>query len=212
MNAVNHDHAGQVAGLAGDFTQAVDPLRLFAAWFEEASRSEAADPNAMVLATVDGDGLPNARVVLMKGFDERGVVFYTNVTSRKGQELEASRRAALVFHWKSLSRQVRMGGAVEPVDAEEADRYFAVRPREAQIGAWASRQSTPLESRSVFDAQMALYAERFPERVPRPPHWHGYRIVPRIMEFWQARPFRHHDRIEFRRQPGGGWSRSRLYP
>jgi pyridoxamine 5'-phosphate oxidase len=199
---------------AGDFTESDEPWRLFAEWFADACKSETGDASAMTLATVDAAGLPNARMVLLKGFDERGFVFYTNTDSPKGRELARIPAAALVFHWKSLNRQVRLRGPVEPVDSAEADAYFASRPRLAQIGAWASRQSAPLESRMAFEKAIALAMARFAVgSVPRPPNWSGYRLQPLAMEFWQDRPYRLHDRIEFRRsareQP---WSKTRLYP
>jgi pyridoxamine 5'-phosphate oxidase len=198
----------------GDFTAADEPFRLFAAWLEQATGSEPRDPTAMTLATVDADGLPNARMVLLKGADEKGFVFYTNMTSQKGRELDAQAKAALVFHWKSLNKQVRVRGLVEPVTAAEADAYFASRPKPAQIGAWASQQSSPLESRLAFEKAIALYAAKYAlGAVPRPPHWSGYRIVPLTIEFWQDRPFRLHDRIEFTRDnPGAPWRKTRLYP
>lgn len=198
----------------GDFTEADDPLRLFSTWMEEAARSEPADPNAMALATVDADGLPNIRMVLLKGLDERGFVFYTNTRSQKGRELAATPKAALLFHWKSLTRQVRIRGPVETVTDAEADVYFATRPRLAQIGAWASDQSAPLESRLAFEKAVALYTAKYPfGTVPRPPHWSGYRILPLTMEFWHDRPFRLHDRVEFRRGDlGEKWRKTRLYP
>jgi pyridoxamine 5'-phosphate oxidase len=199
---------------SGDFTEADEPMRLFSTWFEEAVRREPADPNAMALATVDAEGVPNVRMVLLKGVDERGFVFYTNRDSTKGKELEGARKAALVFHWKSLTRQVRIRGTVEPVTDEEANAYFATRPRLAQIGAWASRQSAPLESRLAFEKAVARYTAKYVVGpVPRPPYWHGYRIVPEAIEFWHDRPFRLHDRIEFRREgPDGTWTKTRLYP
>jgi pyridoxamine 5'-phosphate oxidase len=199
---------------SGDFTDASEPMRLFATWLADATAAEPRDPTAMTLATVDSDGMPNARMVLLKGADERGFVFYTNIESQKGQELDAAAKAALVFHWKSLNRQVRVRGAVECVSDAEADAYFATRPKQAQIGAWASKQSHPLESRLAFEKAVALYAAKYAiGAVPRPPHWSGYRIVPTQIEFWHDRPFRLHDRIVFERKPGGGaWSKTRLYP
>jgi pyridoxamine 5'-phosphate oxidase len=198
----------------GDFTEADEPLRLFAAWFEEAARHEPRDPTAMSLATVDAAGRPNVRMVLMKGFDERGWVFYTNVDSPKGRELDASGQGALLFHWKSSNRQVRLRGAVERVDDAEADAYFATRPRLAQIGAWASKQSAPLESRHAFEKAIALVTAKFAVgAIPRPPNWTGYRLTPLAIEFWQDRPFRLHDRVEFAREaPGAPWRKTRLYP
>jgi len=198
----------------GDFTEADEPLRLFAAWFDEASGTEPRDPNAMALSTVDPDGLPNVRMVLMKDFDERGFVFYTNVDSRKGCEMAGAPLAALLFYWKSLNRQVRIRGRVEPVSGAEADAYFATRPRLAQIGAWASKQSAELESRLAFEKAVAVYTAKYAVgTVPRPPNWSGYRIVPLEIEFWQDRPYRLHDRVEFRRKaPDGGWVKTRLYP
>jgi pyridoxamine 5'-phosphate oxidase len=198
----------------GDFTAAEDPLQLFAAWLDEAAQSEPRDHNAMTLATVDSEGLPNARMVLLKDINENGFVFYTNKTSKKGQELDAHAKAALVFHWKSLNKQVRVRGLVERASDNEADAYFASRPRQAQIGAWASRQSAPLESRLAFEKAIARYAAKFAlGAVPRPPHWAGYRIVPLSIEFWQDRPFRLHDRVEFTRpDPGAPWRKTRLYP
>jgi pyridoxamine 5'-phosphate oxidase len=199
---------------SGDFTEADEPLRLFAAWFEDAKKAEPNDPDAMALATVDADGLPNVRMVLLKGFDERGFVFYSNEGSQKGRELAANAKAGLAFHWKSLRRQVRLRGAVASVSPDEADAYFASRPRSSQIGAWASKQSTPLESRHAFEKAIAVNAARFAiGAVPRPPFWIGYRLTPTVMEFWQDRPFRLHDRIEFRRaDAGAAWAKVRLYP
>ena len=199
---------------SGDFTAADDPFALFAAWLEEATASEPRDPTAMTLATVDADGLPNARMVLLKGADARGFVFFTNMGSQKGRELDAHPKAALVFHWKSLNKQVRVRGAVERVTDEEADAYFATRAKQAQIGAWASQQSRPLESRLAFEKAIAVYAAKYAlGTVPRPPYWSGYRIVPMVMEFWQDRPFRLHDRIDFRRTaPDAPWTKTRLYP
>jgi pyridoxamine 5'-phosphate oxidase len=199
---------------SGDFTEAEEPLRLFADWFEEARKTEINDPETMALATVDADGLPDVRMVLLKGFDERGFVFYSNETSQKGRELAVNPKAAAVFHWKSLRRQVRLRGTVAQVSAEEADAYFASRARSSQIGAWASRQSSPLESRYAFEKAIALNAAKYAiSPVPRPPFWIGYRVMPFTIEFWQDRPFRLHDRIEFRRSaPGAAWTKTRLYP
>jgi pyridoxamine 5'-phosphate oxidase len=198
----------------GDFTEADEPLRLFAAWFAEAEKSEPALPTAMSLATVDAEGLPNTRMVLMKGYDAEGFVFYTNVDSAKGRELDATAKAALLFHWKSLNRQVRLRGLVERVADAEADAYFATRHRLAQIGAWASKQSSPLESRMAFEKAVAFYTAKYAiGTVPRPPNWTGYRLIPLIMEFWQDRPYRLHDRLEFRRAGAAApWSKTRLYP
>jgi pyridoxamine 5'-phosphate oxidase len=199
---------------SGDFTNADEPLRLFGAWFEEAKRAEPQDANAVTLATVDADGMPNARMVLLKGFDEQGFVFYTNLDSPKGRELRHSPKAALVFHWKSLNRQVRLRGTVESVDDAEADAYFATRPRLAQIGAWASKQSAPLESRLAFEKAIGLQMARFAVgTIPRPANWSGFRIMPLAMEFWQDRPYRLHDRLQFRRSAQGApWERTRLFP
>ncbi len=206
------EHPARLTG--GDFTAADDPLRLFAAWFAEAKRSEPVNPDAMTLATVDVGGLPNARMVLLKGFDERGFVFYSNADSIKGRELAAAPQAALTFYWKSLQRQVRLRGAVEDVSDEEADAYFATRSRMAQIGAWASKQSAALESRLAFEKAVARFTAKFAVgTVPRPPYWVGYRVAPTEIEFWQERPFRLHDRIAFTRSSmSAPWTKTRLYP
>jgi pyridoxamine 5'-phosphate oxidase len=203
------------AGLTGgDFTEAGEPLRLFAAWFADARRAEPVNPDAMTLATVDADGMPNARMVLLKGFDDRGFVFYTNLDSIKGHELAAAPKAALTFYWKALQRQVRLRGSVEAVSNEEADAYFASRSRMAQIGAWASKQSAALESRLAFEKAVARFTAKFAiGTVPRPPFWSGYRVVPSEIEFWQERPFRLHDRIAFTRENSNApWIKTRLYP
>jgi pyridoxamine 5'-phosphate oxidase len=196
----------------GDFTEAAEPWALFFAWMTEAQASEPNDPTAMALATADADGLPDVRMVLLKGADENGFVFYTNVESNKGRELAANPKAALVFHWKSLRRQVRARGTVTPVSDAEADAYFASRPRDSRIGAWASQQSRPLESRFAFEKAIAVHAAKYAlSEVPRPPYWSGYRIAPVSIEFWHDRPFRLHDRVLFTKAEGG-WTRTRLYP
>jgi pyridoxamine 5'-phosphate oxidase len=199
---------------SGDFTQEQDPFALFQSWFEEAKKSEPNDPNAMALSTVDADGLPNSRMVLLNGRDGDDFVFYTNTQSQKGTELLAQPKAALLFHWKSLRRQVRIRGAVSLVSDEMADAYFASRPRDSRIGAWASQQSRPLESRFALEKAVALQAAKFGVgTIPRPPHWTGFRVSPVYLEFWRDGAFRLHDRVVFRRtavdQP---WSRERLYP
>ncbi len=205
-------HPGQL--ISGDFTEAQEPFGLFAAWFAEAVKSEPNDPNAMALASVDQSGLPDVRMVLLKGYDEHGFVFYSHIDSAKGRELAANPKAAILFHWKSLRRQIRVRGAVTPVTADEADAYFATRPKQAQIGAWASKQSKPLESRMAFEKAIALNAAKYAVGdVPRPPGWSGWRIAPVSFEFWHDRPFRLHDRIEFTRDAtGANWSKTRLYP
>ncbi|MHC2621420.1 pyridoxamine 5'-phosphate oxidase [Bradyrhizobium huanghuaihaiense] len=199
---------------SGDFTAADEPFALFDAWLNAAIKSEPNDPNAMALATVDPDGLPDVRMVLMKGFDTEGFVFYSHIASQKGRELAANPKAALLFHWKSLRRQVRIRGNVTPVTDAEADAYFATRPKQAQIGAWASKQSEALESRFAFEQAIAKVAARYViGEVPRPPGWSGWRITPVRIEFWHDRPFRLHDRIEFRRDAAGQpWSKTRMYP
>jgi pyridoxamine 5'-phosphate oxidase len=198
----------------GDFTAAAEPLRLFAEWLEEASKTEPNDPNAMSVATVDADGMPDVRMVLLKGFDAQGAVFYTNMESQKGRELTAAPKAALLFHWKSLRRQIRLRGPVEQVSEQEADAYFASRAKLAQIGAWASKQSSPLESRLAFEKAIARYTAKYAVgSVPRPPHWSGFRVIPMSIEFWEDRPFRLHERVEFRRAaPSAPWLKTRLYP
>jgi pyridoxamine 5'-phosphate oxidase len=205
-------HSGWLTG--GDFSDSDEPLRLFAAWLDEATRSEVSDPNAMALATIGTGGVPDIRMVLLKGLDARGFVFYTNKNSQKGRELGANPQAALSFHWKSLRRQVRVRGPVTQVSDAEADAYFATRPRMAQIGAWASQQSAPLESRFALEKAVALYTAKHPTgAVPRPPYWVGYCVAPMLIEFWREQPFRLHERVEFRRgAPDAPWSKTRLYP
>jgi pyridoxamine 5'-phosphate oxidase len=199
---------------SGDFTESTEPFRLFSEWFNDAVKAEPNDPTAMTLATVDATGMPDARMVLMKGFDEKGFVFYSHIDSAKGRELAASPKAALVFHWKSLRRQVRIRGTVTTVTPAEADAYFATRPKQAQLGAWASKQSHPLESRFAFERAIAVVAAKHMiGEVPRPPGWSGWRIAPLEFEFWHDRPFRLHDRIVFRRPaPSVAWTKTRLYP
>jgi pyridoxamine 5'-phosphate oxidase len=200
--------------MAGDFTASAEPFSLFEEWFAEAKASEPNDPNAVALATVDADGLPDVRMVLMNGYDRRGFVVYTNSESVKGRELAANPKAALVFHWKSLRRQIRVRGPVAKVADAEADAYFATRPRESRIGAWASEQSRPLDQRATFEARIASFTATFEgSDVPRPPHWTGYRITPLQIEFWHDRPFRLHDRIVFRRASADEiFGKERLYP
>lgn len=191
---------------------AEDPVALFSEWLAEAVRSEVNDPNAMALATVDPDGLPDVRMVLLKDAGPDGFVFYTNLGSAKGRQLAASGKAALLFHWKSLRRQVRVRGTVSAVSAEEADAYWATRARPAQLGAWASQQSQPLPDRLAFERAIAAYGLKFGlGKAPRPPHWSGFRITPSHIEFWRDRPFRLHERLVFEAAPGG-WTTSRLYP
>lgn len=209
----------QVTDTEQGFAEEDDPFSVFEAWLLEATTTETNDPTAMALATVDSSGLPNVRMVLLKGVDglghpARGFVFYTNLESAKGQELAASGKAALLFHWKSLRRQVRVRGLVTSVDAEEADQYFATRPRLSRIGAWASDQSRPLESRLSFEKKIAQYTAKFGiGEIPRPPHWSGFRVTPLEIELWHDRPFRLHDRVVFRRADVSlPWSKTRLYP
>jgi pyridoxamine 5'-phosphate oxidase len=196
----------------GDLVTSTDPFAVFAEWLKAAEAAEPNDPNAMSLATVDADGMPNVRTVLLKGYDANGFVFYTNYESAKGRELLASPKAALNFHWKSLGRQVRLRGAVVPVSAVDADAYFASRARGSRIGAWASQQSRPLESRFALEKAVAAYTAKFViGEIPRPVYWSGFRLAPREIEFWSAGTFRLHDRVVFHRA-GEGWEKTRLYP
>jgi pyridoxamine 5'-phosphate oxidase len=198
---------------SSNFTERTEPFRLFSEWLADATKSEPNDPNGVALATVDTDGMPDVRMVLLKGFDEQGFVFYTNFESAKGREILATMKAAMCFHWKSLRRQVRIRGPVEIVSDAEADAYFATRPRGSRIGAWASKQSRPLESRFALEKAVAEYTARYAiGEIPRPAYWSGFRIVPQTIEFWHDRPFRLHDRILFSRTAEGGWEKSRLYP
>ena len=197
-----------------DFTEARDPFALFKLWLEEAKATEINDPEAMTLATVDAAGLPDARMVLCKGADKRGIVFYTNIESAKGRELRGQPRAAALFHWKSLRRQARFRGAVSEVTVDESDAYFASRPRGSQIGAWASAQSRPLASRADLEAAVHAYEKRFESaEVPRPEYWRGYRLAPGEIEFWRDRPSRLHERVMFTRStPESTWEKRLLYP
>ncbi len=189
-----------------------DPLTLFQSWMDEAVRSEPVNPNAMALATVDEDQQPSVRMVLLKGADQRGFVFYTNTESRKGAELAGVPKAALCFYWKSLARQVRIEGRVEPVSDDEADAYFESRPRDSRIGAWASTQSRPLSGRFELEKQVAKYTAKFAiGHIPRPSFWSGYRVVPARIEFWRERPFRLHERLVYLRE-GDDWRTEYLYP
>src|ERR1700694_3006008 len=199
---------------SGDFTNAEEPFALFGGCFAEAVKAEPNDPNAMALATVDADGLPDVRMVLMKGYDADGFVFYSHIASQKGRELAANPKAALLFHWKSLRRQVRIRGNVSPVTAAEADAYFATGRKQGQRGAWASKKWEPRKSRFASEQAMARAAARhMVGEGPRPPGWSGWRIAPAQFEFWHDRPFRLHDRIEFRRAaPDQPWSKTRLSP
>jgi len=207
------DYAAALAA-NGDETlfERAEPIGLFLEWLGQARAHEPNDPNAMALSTVDAEGAPDSRMVLLKDVDERGLTFFSNRESNKGLQLDARPRAALLFHWKSLRRQVRVRGAVMPVSATEADAYFASRARESRIGAWASDQSRPLVDRASLEAAVTRETARFEgDAVPRPKHWTGWRVVPNVVEFWRDRPFRLHDRLQFMRD-GQGWTRTRLQP
>ena len=212
------DYVRQVSGAeAPPLLSEADPFALFNEWLAEAVAREANDANAMSLATVDADGLPDVRMVLLKDADRQGFVFYSNVGSAKGRELAANPKAALLFHWKSLRRQVRVRGLVTPVTGAEADAYWATRARPAQLGAWASQQSRPLPDRLAFEKKIAEFGLKFGlGKVPRPPHWSGWRVAPGTIEFWRDRPFRLHERLVFNRAPDGasgeGWTTERLFP
>jgi pyridoxamine 5'-phosphate oxidase len=190
-----------------------DPLKLFSEWFAEAEKSEPNDPNAMSLATLNGEGRLSVRIVLLKGVDANGFCFFTNSLSHKGQQLKSRPYAALCFHWKSLRRQVRIEGAVEMVSTEEADAYFKTRPRGSQIGAWASLQSETLDARETLEVRVQKFEKEYANKeVPRPPHWCGYRVIPEMIEFWQDMPFRLHDRLVFTVDGKSGWKSERQYP
>lgn len=197
-----------------DFTLTSEPFHLFGEWLEDAKKSEPNDPSAVAVATVDEHGMPNVRMVLLKDFDERGFVFFTNFESFKGQEILSAHKAAMCFHWKSLRRQVRVRGPVEQVSDAEADAYYASRPRGSRIGAWASKQSRPLESRFALEKSVAEYTAKYAiGNIPRPPYWSGFRIRPTSIELWHDRAFRLHDRVLFTRDdPDSEWTKERLYP
>ena len=199
---------------AAGFTAAKDPVVLFRTWMAEAEATEPNDPDAMAVATVDAKGLPNVRMILLKAADSHGFVFYTNCESAKGVELAANPQAALLFYWKSLGRQIRIRGPVEPTSEAEADAYFATRHRESRIGACASHQSRPLASRAALEAEVERLSKVFGDGpVQRPSYWRGYRLIPLEIEFWRHAPFRLHDRIAFRRaSPKAEWTKTRLYP
>lgn len=207
------DYAAAHAAHEGEI-DAAEPFGLFGAWLKDAAVKEPNDPNAMAVATVDEDGLPDVRMVLLKDFDADGFVFYTNTESAKGRQLLAAKKAALLFHWKSLRRQVRVRGLVSLVSDAEADAYFASRARQSQIGAWASEQSRPLPDRFALEKRVAEYGLKFGlGKVDRPPYWTGFRIAPLHIEFWRDKPFRLHERVTFDRSaPGDNWTRGRLYP
>lgn len=191
---------------------AADPLQQFRAWLDQALKAELPEPNAMTLATVGADGRPSTRIVLIKGVDERGIVWYTNYDSRKGRELAGNAHAALQFHWVELERVVRIEGTVDMVTAAESDTYFATRPLDSRIGAWASPQSEVIASRAVLLANAAKVSAQYLLNPPRPPHWGGFRLAPEVWEFWQGRASRLHDRLRYRRDATGGWLRERLAP
>jgi len=203
--------------MANPSPEDTDPFAKFHAWMVAAIEHEPDEPNAMTVVTATPDGTPSARIILLKGVDDRGFVFYTNKQSRKAAELAVNPRIALLFHWKSLARQIRIEGTVEDVTDAEADAYYASRPRISRLGAWASSQSRPLAERSDLERRLADYEARYPgEDIPRPPYWSGYRVIPQRFEFWQGMPFRLHDRTTYTRAPGapagGGWTVGKLFP
>jgi pyridoxamine 5'-phosphate oxidase len=191
---------------------AISPFDQFQTWMSEAEKSEPNDPNAMIVATAAPGGHPSLRTVLLKGVDERGFVFYTNKESRKGIELAANPNVALLFHWKSLRRQIRIEGTVEHVTDAESDSYYESRLRISRLGAWASQQSRPLANRAVLEGRLAEMERRYPEDIPRPSYWSGYRVLPKRFEFWQEMPYRLHDRTLYLRMADGAWGQSKLFP
>jgi pyridoxamine 5'-phosphate oxidase len=211
---VSEQHAKGTGVNEQEIEAAKDPIALFEAWFADARAKEPNDPDAVALATADAGGFPNVRMVLLKQVDSYGFVFYTNTESVKGEELKAQPRAALCFHWKSLGRQVRVRGEVAPVSSAEADAYFASRPKDSQIGAWASAQSRRLEGRFALEKEVARYAAKYAlTKVPRPAYWSGFRVQPQEIEFWRNRPFRLHDRMVYRRDTlKSPWRTEKLYP
>lgn len=206
----------EIGGLSGDggITPRDNPMALFAAWLDEAGKSEVNDPNAMSVASVDGEGRPNVRMVLLKEANAQGFVFYTNFESAKGREFLGQPNAALCFHWKSIRKQVRVRGPIAPVSDAEADAYFATRPKDSQIGAWASAQSRPMEGRFALEREIARYAAKYAlSKVPRPACWSGFRVTPLEIEFWRDRPFRLHDRLVYKRSSSvEAWRTERLFP
>jgi pyridoxamine 5'-phosphate oxidase len=198
--------------MAADRPLAALPFAQFHDWMAEEEKWEPNDPNAMVVATATPDGHPSVRTILLKGVDDRGFVFYTNKESRKGGELAVNPRVALLFYWKSLKRQIRIEGVIEHVTEAEADAYFESRPRNSRLGAWASPQSRRLVNRAMLEARLAEMEKRYPDTIPRPDYWSGYRVVPEMFEFWQEMPYRLHDRTVYRRSPDGAWEQSKLFP